>query len=621
MKKILNLIIILFIGLIVTSCVDTTENNLTIKVEDDVLVWDNYPGAVSYNIYIDNILTDNVVDANYELKLKEGTYKIKINALLLEGYSGFSNVLEYYSDGSNYQEEIVKLEKPYLKLMDDVLTWNKVLNAEAYEIYKNDELLTTTSTLTYQIEKEGIAKYYIIAVKGNIRSEKSNEIEIKVNQDTPTNEDKVVNIFSINDTHGAVSTTSNVTGLDKVETLINSLETNTDYIKVANGDIFQGGYASNVTRGRIFIDVLNEMDFDCFVIGNHEFDWGIEQVSVYKDGNLENGEADFPFLGANIAYKSTSKMPEWLEEYTIIENNGVKVGIIGVIGQGLTSSINSEYVENYTFLDPVPIVEKLAKTLRTTMECDSVVVAIHDYESSTNERFASLSGDSKIDAIVCAHTHQKINETVTRSDNYKIPVLQSNTKNITVGTINLEFDESTITKTTVNHYYPSNYSSSTRIVEIINNYQDIILEGERKVGYTSSNLSKSKLGYLAADGMVELTKADFACLNTGGVRATISSGDITMEDIYEVFPFDNNLILVEMSGSTLKSFYNAADGYLYFSNNLNINNISTSKTYTICVIDYVYNYYYYQKYFKNQKATELELYIRDAVVYQIESVY
>ena len=80
-----------------------------------------------------------------------------------------------------------------------------------------------------------------------------------------------INIFSINDTHGAVSTNANVTGLDKVDTLINSLETDTDYIKVANGDIFQGGYASNVTRGRIFIDVLNEMDFDCFVIGNHEY--------------------------------------------------------------------------------------------------------------------------------------------------------------------------------------------------------------------------------------------------------------------------------------------------------------------------------------------------------------
>ena len=503
--------------------------------------------------------------------------------------------------------------------MDDVLTWNKILNAEAYEIYKNDELLTITSTLSYKIEKEGTAKYYIIAIKGSNRSEKSNAIEIEVNGDTTITKDKVVNIFSINDTHGAVSTNANVSGLDKVETLINSLETDTDYIKVANGDIFQGGYASNVTRGRIFIDVLNEMDFDCFVIGNHEFDWGIEKISVYNDDIIENGEADFPFLGANIVKKSTSTMPEWLEEYTIIENNGLKVGIIGVIGEGLTSSISAEYIEDYNFLDPVPIVENLSRKLRSELYCDSVIVAIHEYETSTNERLAKLSGDSRIDAILCAHTHQKINETVTRSDSYKIPVLQSNTKNITVGSINLEFNNGEITKTSTNHYYPSNYSSSANILDIINNYKDIILEGEKVIGNTNSKLSKTRLGYLAADGMVEFTNSDFACLNTGGVRSTIDAGSITMEDVYEVFPFDNNLIIVEMSGSTLKSFYNAADGYLYFSNNLNINNINNSTTYKICVIDYVYTYYYYQKYFKGLKATELDYYIRDAVVSKIEN--
>ena len=119
--------------------------------------------------------------------------------------------------------------------------------------------------------------------------------------------------------------------------------------------------------------------------------------------------------------------------------------------------------------------------------------------------------------------------------------------------------------------------------------------------------------------MVEFTNSDFACLNTGGVRSTIDAGSITMEDVYEVFPFDNNLIIVEMSGSTLKSFYNTADGYLYFSNNLNINNINNSTTYKICVIDYVYTYYYYQKYFKGLKATELDYYIRDAVVSKIEN--
>ena len=615
MKKIICLFIILLSIITISSCVyEEATNEIVIKVEDNVLVWNEYEGAISYNIYIDNMLTDTVYENSYQLKLKEGTYKIKVNAKTSTSYTGFSNVLEYTSDGSKLPDDIIKLDAPIIKLTNGVLSWNKVKNAEEYHIFKNDQYLDTTTSLSYTITETPGDKYYVKAFAGLSFSTKSNVVEISEDKDYGK-----INIFSINDTHGAVSTNANVTGLDKVETLINSLETDTDYIKVANGDIFQGGYASNVTRGRIFIDVLNEMDFDCFVIGNHEFDWGIEKISVYNDDIIENGEADFPFLGANIVKKSTSTMPEWLEEYTIIENNGLKVGIIGVIGERLTSSISAEYIEDYKFLDPVPIVENLSRKLRSELNCDSVIVAIHEYETSTNDRLAKLSGDSRIDAILCAHTHQKINETVTRSDSYKIPVLQSNTKNITVGSINLEFNNGEITKTSTNHYYPSNYSSSTNILDIINNYKDIILEGEKVIGNTNSKLSKTRLGYLAADGMVEFTNSDFACLNTGGVRSTIDAGSITMEDVYEVFPFDNNLIIVEMSGSTLKSFYNTADGYLYFSNNLNINNINNSTIYKICVIDYVYTYYYYQKYFKGLKATELDYYIRDAVVSKIEN--
>ena len=615
MKKIVKLFLIIFICFGITSCTDTNNNNnIIIKIENDVLLWDSYTDALNYNIYIDNILTDTVTQTSYDLSLKEGTYQIKVNAKTINGYSSFSNILEYYSDGVKYNDIIVKLQAPVIKLTDGILSWNKVLNAVSYDIYKNDSLLDSITSLSYNIDEVYGDKYYVVARNGNSYSDKSNVVEI--NGDINTG---VVNIFSINDTHGAVSTNANVTGLDKVETLINSLETDTDYIKVANGDIFQGGYASNVTRGRIFIDILNEMEFDCFVIGNHEFDWGIETISVYRDGDLSNGEANFPFLGANIVYKSSSTMPEWLDEYTIVENNGLRVGIIGVIGEGLTSSILAENVENYEFLSPVPIVERIATTLRTDEDCDVVVVATHDYDSDTNAQYATLFGDARIDAILCAHTHQKINETVNRIDNYKIPVLQSNTKNITVGTINLTLENGDITKKSVNHYYPSNYSSSTNILDIIKNYEDVILEGEKVVGYTSSYLSKSYLGPLAANGMVELTGSDFACLNTGGVRSTIDLGPITMEDIYEVFPFDNKLIIVEMSGSTLKSFYNTADGYLYFSSNLNINNISNNKTYKICVIDYVYNYYYYQKFFKNLNTTTLDLQIRDAVVYKLEN--
>ncbi len=616
MKKIITIFVLLFTVFIVSSCeVTPVDNEIVIKVEDNILSWNEYPDAISYNIYIDNAFTATVYENKYDLTLKEGSYRIKVNAKTSVGYTSFSNVLVYYSDGSNYLEEELKLLAPKIKLEDNIISWNKVSHAESYLVYLNNELYEETTNLQIEITQNQNDEYYVVAKSGKYLSENSNVIKINIEDlDYGT-----VNIFSINDTHGAIVTNNSVTGMEKVATLVDTLEKDSDYIKVANGDIFQGGYASNVTRGRIFIDVLNAMEFDCFVIGNHEFDWGIDKISVYNDGDESNGEADFPFLGANIVYKSSSTMPNWLEQYTIVENNGLKVGIIGVIGQGLTSSISAEYVEDYKFLDPVPIVEKLASTLRNDEECDVVVVSIHEYEKDTNSRFAALSGDSKVDAILCAHTHQKVNETVTRGDGYKIPVLQSNTKNITVGTLNLKVENGLINKTSTTHYYPSNYADSSSILNVINNYQDIIEEGTKVVGYTSSKMSKSKLGSLAANSMIAYTNTDFACLNTGGVRATINAGDILMEEILEVFPFDNNLIIVEMTGSKLKSFYNDADGYLYFSSNLNVNSLSNNQTYKVCVIDYVYTYYYYQKYFSGLKATELDSYIRDAVVYGIEN--
>ena len=72
------------------------------------------------------------------------------------------------------------------------------------------------------------------------------------------------------------------------------------------------------------------MEFDAFVIGNHEFDWGLDKIARYADGDPENGEADFPFLAANIVCEG--KKLDWTEDYVIVEREGFKIGIIGVIG-------------------------------------------------------------------------------------------------------------------------------------------------------------------------------------------------------------------------------------------------------------------------------------------------
>ena len=199
----------------------------------------------------------------------------------------------------------------------------------------------------------GIFKSNIEFSKPNISWDKGENNETNVLNPNPgvTAKDKV-NFLMINDTHGAFEDSLDGYSIARVGSLLDSLESkNGDYIKVANGDILQGSYLSSKTYGYAMIEALNLRDFDAFVLGNHEFDWGLDKIAKYKDGNLSNGEADFPFLGANIYYKGTTTSPEWIDPYTIVDYNGLKVGIVGVIGGTQESSILSLNVSEYDFVD------------------------------------------------------------------------------------------------------------------------------------------------------------------------------------------------------------------------------------------------------------------------------
>ena len=122
------------------------------------------------------------------------------------------------------------------------------------------------------------------------------------------------NFVSANDIHGRLVTADGEYGLDILSSKFNDLERKYgDFIKIANGDIFQGKFESNVMYGKPMIDCMNAMDFDAMVIGNHEFDWGIDKIAAYNDGDYSNGEADFPFLSCNIAYKSNNQLLDWVE--------------------------------------------------------------------------------------------------------------------------------------------------------------------------------------------------------------------------------------------------------------------------------------------------------------------
>lgn len=444
-----------------------------------------------------------------------------------------------------------------------------------------------------------------------------------------------VNFLMINDTHGAFTDSSAGYSIGRVDTLVDNLTNrNGDYILIHNGDAFQGSYVCGETYGLPMIEALNTIGFDCFVLGNHEFDWGIDKIAQYADGNMANGEANFPFLGANIYYKGTTNRPEWIDPYTIVEYGSLKIGIIGVIGATQESSILTRYVEDYEFVDPINIIEENAKILRTTEACDVVVVATHDYDEYLNDAIASLSGNAIIDAIFCGHTHQLISESVLRSDDKTIAVVQNNHKNVTASEVIITLDENgDYEGYTSNIYSPSSYEISSDISILINQYSDLIDEANEVLGTTDYGISRSHLGAYAINMMLswdyseyDFGDIDVSIINTGGVRATIDAGEITRADVFEVFPFNNMVVLVNISGALIKSLYDNNSSYLYIDVVDEIDSyvyLDDNTIYQLAVIDYVFEgtYYYQFDNLTEDDYIQTDIILRDQLIYFFDFLY
>lgn len=434
-----------------------------------------------------------------------------------------------------------------------------------------------------------------------------------------------VRLFMINDTHGALYTDEGVPGLEKVSSLLKSLEAqHGSYIKIANGDILQGAYVSNINFGRPIIDVLNAMQFDAFVIGNHEFDWGIDKIAAYADGNIENGEADFPFLAANIVVTATQEKLPWTQDYVIIEQGENRIGVIGMIGYGLESSIEATRVAGYSFLNPVPIAASLSQELREIHGCNVVIVAIHDHNQNTNQQFAQLTGNSRIDGILCAHTHQQLAYFEARPDGYQIPVMQSYHKNYSASTMVIPIEDGypSMRLAALTHHDPRTYPSDDAILNVLLPYSEDIAEANTVVGYTVERLNRYRLGTEMVTAIQEHFDSDIAIMNTGGVRAEIGVGNIMVKHIYEVFPFDNTVIITTIPGADMIRLFNDHSGYLYFDQQFNVGSLNPNESYTLAVIDYVFNNSYYTSYFENCiEIVYTNALMRDIFIHYVEEFY
>ena len=187
-----------------------------------------------------------------------------------------------------------------------------------------------------------------------------------------------LDFYAFNDLHGVFNDTDDNPGLDELTTYLkNAYADEESYeILLSSGDMWQGSVESSTNKGQLMTQWMNHMGFVSMTIGNHEFDWGSAYIA-------ENAAlADFPFLGINITDANVQE--PYCQPSVIVERGSVKIGIIGAIGDVL-SSVSGEFTPGVEFAvrgDLTKLVKEESVRLRQE-GCQLIIYSIHaGYDNS-----------------------------------------------------------------------------------------------------------------------------------------------------------------------------------------------------------------------------------------------
>lgn len=382
------------------------------------------------------------------------------------------------------------------------------------------------------------------------------------NDDETEPGDVTLDLYYINDLHGALLEQDSQMGMARIGNFLLSERANNpdSMLVLGGGDMVQGTLISNYFYGENTTRIMDEVGFDATVIGNHEFDWGLEKVTRYYDGTDGVYQAEHLMLGANVFYKGTDEIPSGLTPTMTIEKSGYQIGIIGTMGYGLESSILAPMVEDYVFTDPVPVVEEHARRLREE-GADIVLLLSHDGGDYLNHAVLNLPDDAQVDAIFNGHSHRARADVIGNT-----PVLISGSSGSHVGHVELIMRDGALYHATAQNLsaYDDHrlQEASATIESVIDEYMvevDHLFTGMMPA---ARNISRSDLTVWMSELMMLATDADFGFQNSGGTRDDFFNGEtVSIARLYDVFPFDNTVVVADVPGYLVENLIDFNSGY------------------------------------------------------------
>lgn len=419
----------------------------------------------------------------------------------------------------------------------------------------------------------------------------------------------VVDFYVVNDLHGKFCDTDTQPGVDELGSYFKEMSSLDDNVVIlSSGDMWQGTAESNLTGGKLVTEWMNAMGFVSMTLGNHEFDWGEDDIRA----NLEI--ADFPFLAINIYENSTGKLADYCTPSIMVERGGLKIGIIGAIGD-CYSSISADMVEGVHFKvgsQLTALVKAESDRLRSE-GADLIVYSLHDgYGSSKNgtsiigssglqSYYDSVLSTGYVDLVFEAHTHQHY----TLVDSNGVYHLQGGGENYGISHVEISVNSANCNNkindaSVVTNGVYRNFEDDAATEAIEDKYSDIIDYAYAPLGTVSreygDNEVEDYVAKLYLEAGLEKWGDEYDIVLGGGFLRTrapydLASGVATYADVLSLLPFDNRLVLCSVSGYNLKSkFINSSSSDYHtalseYGSSI-LDNINNNDTYYIIVDTY-----------------------------------
>ncbi|XP_067937210.1 mannosylglucosyl-3-phosphoglycerate phosphatase-like [Watersipora subatra] len=371
---------------------------------------------------------------------------------------------------------------------------------------------------------------------------------------TAQSTDKTLTIFHFNDVYN-IEPGSNepLGGAARLVTAYQNIQDRNPMV-LFSGDCLNPSLISIMERGNQMLPVFNGVGVTCAVLGNHEFDFGLEVLEEFM------GKCKFPWLLSNVLDKHTGQPLAGAKETHLINWNGVAmVGFIGMAEEEWLGTLPKMDTSDMIFLDYVQTAQNLCKQLRE-QGADLVIALTHMSMKNDQHLLAEVKD---IDIIFGGHDHHYVTEQI---DNRYIVKSGTDFQNASIITLYLDTDNSLL-PVMPNHIeklvLDSSVPENANMKSIVDGYLESLDEMTRTVlGHSNADLDglfehiragETALGNLVADLMARSMDTDVAIINSGTFRSNCihPRGEFTARDLFRMLPLFDQLCVLELTGMEL----------------------------------------------------------------------